>query len=126
MQWTDFKPANAHSSWLDTYVSLGLPGVALLALVMIWAWLQVVGRLWTGARSLVFAAGAMTAVTFVCFTETVLLNMVDFQWMLVVMIGAKMALDTPDPEDINTRASVFEDPRHHDGEDEDGYWVYRG
>lgn len=126
MQWTDFKPANAHSSWLDTYLMLGIPGVTLLALVMGWAWLQVLGRLWTGARSLVFAAGAMTAVTFVCFTETVLMNTFDFQWMLVVLIGAKMALNEPDPEDTQGRTSVFEQPDAWDNDEAWGYEIGRG
>ena len=45
---TGFYPQNAHSSWLDITLQLGLPGLVLLAVCMATAWLATLLRLARG------------------------------------------------------------------------------
>ncbi len=90
MDWTDFKPANAHSAWLDIYMQLGKPGFVLLALCMGWAWF---GVLFKGAQNhlaTAFAGATLMGITFISFTETNLVGAMDLQWLYVPLIGAKL------------------------------------
>jgi exopolysaccharide production protein ExoQ len=90
MDWTDFKPANAHSAWLDIYLQLGQPGFVLLALIMGWAWFGVLFRDAKNNVAIAFAGATLMAVTFISFTETNLAGAMDMQWFLVVLIGTKL------------------------------------
>jgi exopolysaccharide production protein ExoQ len=90
MEWTDFKPANAHSSWLDIFMQLGFPGLFLLALCMVWAWF---GVLFLGAKDKIggaYAGANLMAITFISFTETNLAGAMDLQWLFVPLLGAKL------------------------------------
>jgi exopolysaccharide production protein ExoQ len=90
MDWTDFKPANAHSSWLDIYMQLGQPGFALLALCVGWAWFGVLFRGGQNHAATAFAGANLMAITFISFTETNLVGAMDLQWLLVPLLGAKL------------------------------------
>lgn len=88
-QATEFTPANAHSSWLDAQLSLGLPGLVLLIIAVCFTWLVVLARMHkTGAGGLMSVA-TLVALTSVSFTESTFLNHMDLQWFLIVLIAAK-------------------------------------
>jgi exopolysaccharide production protein ExoQ len=90
MDWTDFKPANAHSSWLDVYMQLGRPGFALLALIMGWVWFGILFRGANNVAATAFAGANLMAISFISFTETNLASAMDLQWFLVALIGTKL------------------------------------
>jgi O-antigen ligase len=123
MQWvmdkTGFTPANAHNSWLDAQVALGFVGLALLVVAMAWTWLNLIARLWTRGRHVAFAAGVLAVISFICFTETVLLTAMDLQWLLVVTIGTKLALGKAGLMDDDLPA-----PRRPRLEDDGAVWVH--
>jgi exopolysaccharide production protein ExoQ len=115
-QWTDFEPANAHNSFLDMYLQLGLVGVGLLALIMLWAWMAVIVRASQSDIATPFAAATLMAITLICFTESNLANFMDLQWIMVPLLATKLLLgDTPAP---------IEPQSQMDGYFEDGSWTF--
>jgi exopolysaccharide production protein ExoQ len=90
MDWTDFKPANAHSAWLDVYLQLGRPGVAILAFCLGWAWFGVLFKSPHDGAAAAFAGANLMAITFISFTETNLAGTMDLQWLLFVLISTKL------------------------------------
>jgi exopolysaccharide production protein ExoQ len=99
LQWilerADFVPANAHSSWLDIYLQLGQPGVILLAICMIWAWLSLFFKAKIDNRALAFSGATFAAITFISFSETNLVMPMDLQWALVCLLAVKLYLTPP-------------------------------
>lgn len=93
MDWTDFKPANAHSSWLDVYMQLGRVGFVLLAFIIGWVWFGILFRGAHNQAATAFAGANLMAITFISFTETNLAGAMDLQWFLVPLIGAKLYYD---------------------------------
>jgi exopolysaccharide production protein ExoQ len=92
MDYTGFKPANAHQSWLDAQVQIGLIGLGLLvACVGLTVGLSV-AKLRGGGPGEVFAFGTLASLLLISFTETIFLNPMDFQWMMVVMFAAKFLI----------------------------------
>jgi exopolysaccharide production protein ExoQ len=89
-EWTDFLPANAHSSWLDIYVQLGHVGVALLVVAMVWAWAGLFFARGVKNYALAFAGAILASLTFISFTETNLVAPMELQWFLVVLIACKL------------------------------------
>lgn len=90
MDYTGFTPANAHSSWLDAQVQLGLVGLGLLVVCVGLTWVLAFVRLRTGGPGEVFALATLAALTLISFTETTFLNPIDLQWMLVLMFAVKL------------------------------------
>lgn len=86
---TGFFPQNAHSSWLDITLQLGLPGLVLLAACMATAWLATLLRLRHGGPGVLFAISALATLTMISFTESILVSSMDMPWMLVMLIAAK-------------------------------------
>jgi exopolysaccharide production protein ExoQ len=86
---TGFLPQNAHSSWLDIILQLGLPGFVLLAVCMATAWLATLFRLRHGGPGVLFAISALATLTMISFTESILVSSMDMPWMLVMLIAAK-------------------------------------
>jgi exopolysaccharide production protein ExoQ len=89
-EWTDFLPANAHSSWLDVYVQLGHIGVALLIACVIWAWIGLFVTREKSNRSIAFIAATLAPITFISFTETNLLVGMELQWILFTLLACKL------------------------------------
>lgn len=87
---TDFFPQNAHSSWLDTKLQLGLPGVMILAVCIGMAWLVTLIRLPRGGAGALFALSSLATLTLISFTESIFVSKMDMPWMLVMLITAKM------------------------------------
>jgi exopolysaccharide production protein ExoQ len=88
-QATDFAPANAHSSWLDAQLSLGLPGLVLLIVAVCFTWLVVLARMHKSGAGGLMSVATLVALTSVSFTESTLLNHMDLQWFLMVLVAAK-------------------------------------
>ncbi|OYU78435.1 MAG: hypothetical protein CFE32_01630 [Alphaproteobacteria bacterium PA3] len=86
---TGFFPQNAHSSWLDVTLQLGLPGLVLLAACMAIAWIVTLVRLRHGGPGVLFAASALATLMMISFTESILVSSMDMPWMLVMLIAAK-------------------------------------
>lgn len=86
---TGFFPQNAHSSWLDISLQLGLPGLVLLAACMATAWLATLIRLRQGGPGSLFGLSALATLTMISFTESILVSSMDMPWMLVMLITAK-------------------------------------
>jgi O-antigen ligase len=117
---TGFTPANAHNSWLDAQVQLGLVGLGLLVASVGWCWMLALGRLRNGGMGAAFALSTLSALTLISFSETILLNPIDFQWFLLVMIAAKLALGD-EPEAL----SPLSDADRLDGRMEGDTWTFR-
>jgi exopolysaccharide production protein ExoQ len=90
MDWTDFKPANAHSSWLDVYVQLGLPGIFLLGLTIAWLWAGVLFRPSQNPIGSAFVGANLMAISFISFTETNMLGSMDLLWLMIPLFGTKL------------------------------------
>jgi exopolysaccharide production protein ExoQ len=91
---TDFKPPHAHSSWLDMYLQLGQVGVGLLVLFTVWAWASLFFASKITNKERAYAGAALAGITFISFTETVLVTPLELNWFLVVLIACK--LNAPD------------------------------
>jgi exopolysaccharide production protein ExoQ len=103
MDWSGFEPANAHSAWLDIFMQLGLPGLAILALCVGWAWFAV---LFLGSKNRLaagFAGANLMAVTFISFTETNLAGSMDMQWLFVPLLGTKLFYSYMHPDTRKTK-----------------------
>ncbi|OYU51264.1 MAG: hypothetical protein CFE27_13195 [Alphaproteobacteria bacterium PA1] len=86
---TGFFPQNAHSSWLDVTLQLGLPGLVLLAACMAIALIATLVRLRNGGPGALFAVSALATLMMISFTESILMSSMDMPWMLVMLIAAK-------------------------------------
>jgi len=99
VQHAGFRPNNAHSSWLEVQLNLGLIGLLLQAGCMIWAaGLALAGLMRSQAAywALPFIAVTLTA----SFFESMLFGPSALNWGLLIMIGARCGLDAvrPQPE----------------------------
>lgn len=112
MEWTDFKPANAHSAWLDIYIQLGRPGFVLLALCVGWAWYAILFRGNVNHTATAFAGANLMGVSFISFTETNLVGAMDMQWLFVPLLGAKLYYDYRQPKQ---RPDTSDKPRKGSG-----------
>ena len=87
---TGFRPADAHSSWLDIGVQLGLPGMAVMAI-------SFVAALWAAGRRIyshpgaLWAAITLIAILSVSFTETILASPMGATAFLFQLMAAKLA-----------------------------------
>ncbi len=93
----DFTPANGHSSWLDAQLGLGLPGLVLLVVCVLYAWCLVLWRMRSGGAGSLFSVATLVALTSISFTESTFLNHMDLQWVLIVLIAGKALAGDPVP-----------------------------
>jgi exopolysaccharide production protein ExoQ len=118
---TGFTPANAHSSWLDAQLGLGLPGLILLIACMIFVWGLTIFSLRANKAAAAYSFATLLCVTVLSFTESILLNPMDLQWLLVVLIAAKLL--SPDP--VPLEAGLTQ-PAPKTGHDSLGYFEKGG
>lgn len=97
----DFTPANGHSSWLDAQLGLGLPGLVLLVISVIYAAATVMWRMRTGGAGSLFSVATLVALISISFTESTFLNHMDLQWVLILLIAGKALAG--DPKDVTAR-----------------------
>lgn len=101
---TDFFPQNAHSSWLDTKLQLGMPGLLLLVVCMAVAWIATLIHLRRGGVGALFALSCLATFTLISFTESILVSKMDMPWMLVILFTAKIIWEIFHP--YEARAAV--------------------
>lgn len=97
-----FEPFNAHSSWLEAQLGLGLPGLVLLIACMVFVWCLVIINLRGNKAGAVFSFASLLSLTVISFTESILLNQMDLQWFVIVLIAAKMLAPDPAPAQAAT------------------------
>jgi exopolysaccharide production protein ExoQ len=97
---TGFLPQNAHSSWLDAQLQLGLPGLGLVICCLVTAWLATAVRLRGGGPGALFAFSALSTITLISFTETILMTSMDLPWFLVALITAKLLSEPNSAGDV--------------------------
>lgn len=90
-QATDFTPANAHSAWLEQWLGLGLIGLGMLIVYLVWG-------LGAGAASLMRSRGAyltlplLVTSIFVAFSESVLYGAASLEWFLMAVVITRTVL----------------------------------
>jgi O-antigen ligase len=99
---TDFFPQNAHSSWLDTKLQLGMPGIMLLVVCMALAWLATLIHLRKGGVGALFALSCLATFTLISFTESILVSKMDMPWMLVMLFTAKVVWEIFHPNEAQS------------------------
>lgn len=105
-QIADFKPANAHSSYRETLLTLGKYGLYLLVLALFKTMFDAVIFIRTKPVGAALCLGAIGSLITISFTEMVFLGRMDLYWLLVVMIGTKLAL--PNDEFQESQANIQE------------------
>jgi len=92
VQHAGFRPNNAHSAWLEIWLTLGLVGLALQALYLLW------GLVWMAA-SVMRSAGAYLALPYLVTTlvasnvESLLFSPSALEWTFVVLLITKTVLE---------------------------------
>jgi O-antigen ligase len=89
---TGFRPADAHSSWMDIGVQLGLPGIAIMAFSF-FAALWAAGRRIYSHPGALWAAVTLIAILSVSFTETILASPMGATAFLFQLMAAKLAMN---------------------------------
>jgi exopolysaccharide production protein ExoQ len=89
---TGFRPADAHSSWMDIGVQLGLPGMAIMAFSF-FAALWAAGRRIYSHPGALWAAVTLIAILSVSFTETILASPMGATAFLFQLMAAKLAMN---------------------------------
>ena len=92
VQQAGFRPNNAHSSWLELWLMLGLPGLILQGAYMLWGLIAAV-------LTLMRSNGAYLALPYLLTTllasnvESLLFSPSALEWFFVVMITSKCVID---------------------------------
>ena len=110
---TGFFPQNAHSSWLDVMLQLGVPGLFLLITCMGFGWLAAIIRLRTGGPGALFALSSLATLTLISFTESILVSSMDMPWLLVMLVTAKSVQELLLPSSMHmlSRPTTRHQPR---------------
>lgn len=95
-----FKPANAHSTYREALLSLGKIGLYLLVFVLGKVIFDFITHLRSKPMGAALGISVVGSLIFISFTETVFLGKMDFYWMLVVLLGTKIAI----PDDVSEEA----------------------
>lgn len=101
-QIADFKPANAHSSYRETLLTLGKYGLYLLVFAIGKTMFDSIIFIRSKPVGAALCLGAVGSLITISFTEMVFLGRMDLYWLLVVMIGTKLALPNDEPQEIQT------------------------
>ena len=102
IKWSHFRPHHAHNSWLETWLALGYPGLALWASVFILTWgltLYAVYRRPGGYFALPF----LVFYSLTTLTESVAFIYNDLYWVIFAAMAFKLA--------AGDRAAVEDDDR---------------
>lgn len=110
-QIADFKPANAHSSYRETLLTLGKYGLYLLVLALGKTMLDAVIFIRTKPVGAALCLGAIGSLITISFTEMVFLGRMDLYWLLVVMIGTKLALPNDEYQENQENLQETQTPK---------------
>lgn len=96
-----FRPPDAHSTPTDLHLQLGIVGLGLGFLAFVRVWLQAIlqaGR----EQGMMVALGVLTAITCICFTESIGLYPMDSLTLVLQLIVVKVALSLWDYNDAKS------------------------
>lgn len=106
-----FIPANAHSGWLEIYISLGLGGVILFAAWLAQVWGQALWASYTSASAWLLMP-FMTSYTVTMLSESISMNWHDLRWILFVALALKLALgEAPEASQTASKPQQLKPPR---------------
>lgn len=88
-----FTPMNAHSSYRDTWLQLGIVGVIILVACILYTLLGAFSRNSKHPLSVMFAISAIMGILSTSFTESILMNPFDFHWLFIVFTGTKLYME---------------------------------
>jgi exopolysaccharide production protein ExoQ len=89
-QGTDWPVPTAHNGWIETALAVGLPGVAMMALVFGRALVRAAGRLFHGPETY-WTLTFLAMLGLVSISESNLLQQNSIGWVLLVATAAKLA-----------------------------------
>jgi exopolysaccharide production protein ExoQ len=101
-----FRPPDAHSTPTDVRLQLGIVGSVLAILAFARAWLQAIiqaGR----EQGMMVALGFLTAVTSICFTESLALYPMDSMTLVTQLMVVKIALSLWDHRDAQNSRPIL-------------------
>jgi exopolysaccharide production protein ExoQ len=96
----DFEPANAHSSYKESLLSLGKAGFYLLCLALAKVAFDAIIFMRSKPIAAAAALSIIGALFTISFTEMVFMGRMDYYWFLTVLIGTKLALQNKDNQFI--------------------------
>lgn len=80
----------AHNGWIETWLSVGVLGVALFALQYIWTFILALQRIRRGGSETYFAILVVIAFLVFSLSESSILQQNDLSWVLFVAVSAKL------------------------------------
>jgi len=81
---------SAHNGWMETWLSIGVLGVALFALQFIWTFILAVQRIWRGGSETYFAILIVVVFFIFSMSESAVLQQNDLSWVIFVAVAAKL------------------------------------
>jgi O-antigen ligase len=93
-QAVEWKAASGHNGWLDLAVSLGLVGVAIYAVDVVFTGWRA-AKLSTISPAGVFAIGFLAQFLLVAMSESIILAQNSILWATYAFVSCKMALEAP-------------------------------
>jgi len=88
-QATGWDVPTAHNGWIEIALSLGLPGVALMAWVWLGGFVRALGRIFSGAEAY-WALPIIAMIGLVSISESNLLQQNDLSWVLLIATIARL------------------------------------
>lgn len=89
-QGTQWPVPTAHNGWLEIALALGLPGVALMALLYLRTVFRALGRLFSGPEAY-WAMASVAQIGLVSISESNLMQQNSLGWVMFVATAAKLA-----------------------------------
>ena len=80
----------AHNGWIETWLSVGVLGVALFALHFIWTFLLALQRIRRGGSETYFAVLVVVVFFVFSLSESAILQQNDLSWVIFVAVSAKL------------------------------------
>lgn len=80
----------AHNGWIETWLSVGLLGVAIFALHFIWTFILALQRIWRGGSETYFAILIVIVFFVFSLSESAILQQNDLSWVIFVAVSAKL------------------------------------
>ena len=80
----------AHNGWIETWLSVGVLGVALFALHFIWTFILALMRIRRGGSETYFAILIMVVFFVFSLSESAILQQNDLSWVIFVAVSAKL------------------------------------
>ena len=98
VKWSKFRPHHAHNSWLETWLGLGYPGLALWTSVFILTWILAIHAVYRRQGGY-FALPFLVFYSLTTMTESVAFIYNELYWVIFAAMAFRLAApDRPEPE----------------------------